>query len=81
LENFAAQWVRVSVAKLGMMPGWKRVGVIVERSVWSVCFWKAWAEVSQGFVHLKMDLSAFQDAVVIFIKPPDSHRLSLCFES
>lgn len=33
LENFAAQWVRVSVAKLGMMPGVKRVGVIIERSV------------------------------------------------
>ena len=33
LENFAAQWVRVSVAKLGMMPGVKRVGVIIERSI------------------------------------------------
>ena len=33
LENFAAQWVRVSVAKLGMMPGVKRVGVVIERSV------------------------------------------------
>ena len=33
LENFAAQWVRVSVAKLGMLPGVKRVGVIIERSV------------------------------------------------
>ncbi|PKO93295.1 MAG: dienelactone hydrolase [Betaproteobacteria bacterium HGW-Betaproteobacteria-10] len=33
LENFAAQWVRVSIAKLGMMPGVKRVGVIIERSV------------------------------------------------
>ena len=33
LENFAAQWVRISVAKLGMMPGVKRVGVIIERSV------------------------------------------------
>ena len=33
LENFAAQWVRVSVAKLGMMPNVKRVGVIIERSV------------------------------------------------
>lgn len=32
LEDFAAQWVRVSVAKLGMMPGVKRVGVIIERS-------------------------------------------------
>ena len=33
LENFAAQWVSVSVAKLGMMPGVKRVGVIIERSL------------------------------------------------
>ncbi|HJW24759.1 MAG TPA: dihydroneopterin aldolase [Rhodocyclaceae bacterium] len=33
LEDFAAQWVRVSVAKLGMMPGVKRVGVIIERSI------------------------------------------------
>ncbi len=33
LENFAAQWVRVSIAKLGMMPGVKRVGVTIERSV------------------------------------------------
>ena len=33
LKNFAAQWVRVSVAKLGMMPGVKRVGVTIERSV------------------------------------------------
>ena len=33
LENFAAQWVRVSIAKLGMMPGVKRVGVIIERSI------------------------------------------------
>lgn len=33
LENFAAQWVQVSVAKLGMMPGVKRVGVVIERSV------------------------------------------------
>ncbi len=32
LEEFAAQWVRVSVAKLGMMPGVKRVGVVIERS-------------------------------------------------
>ena len=32
LEEFAAQWVRVSVAKLGMMPGVRRVGVIIERS-------------------------------------------------
>jgi dihydroneopterin aldolase len=33
LETFAVQWVRVSVAKLGMMPGVKRVGIIIERSV------------------------------------------------
>jgi dihydroneopterin aldolase len=32
LAEFSAQWVRVSVAKLGMMPGVKRVGVIIERS-------------------------------------------------
>ena len=33
LENFAAQWVRVSVAKIGILPGVKRVGVVIERSV------------------------------------------------
>ncbi|MGE5385799.1 MAG: dihydroneopterin aldolase [Betaproteobacteria bacterium] len=33
LEDFAAQWVRVSVAKLGMMPGVRRVGVVIERSI------------------------------------------------
>ncbi len=33
LEDFAAQWVRVSVAKLGMMQGVRRVGVIIERSI------------------------------------------------
>ena len=33
LETFAVHWVRVSVAKLGMMPGVKRVGVIIERSI------------------------------------------------
>jgi dihydroneopterin aldolase len=33
LKNFAAQWVRVSVAKLGMLPGVKRVGVTIERSL------------------------------------------------
>lgn len=32
LEDFSAQWVRVSVAKLGMMRGVKRVGVVIERS-------------------------------------------------
>jgi len=33
LEEFAAQWIRVSVAKLGMLPGVRRVGVIIERSI------------------------------------------------
>ncbi len=33
LESFAVHWVRVSVAKLGMMPGVKRVGVIIERAI------------------------------------------------
>ena len=33
LETFAVHWVKVSVAKLGMMPGVKRVGVIIERSL------------------------------------------------
>jgi dihydroneopterin aldolase len=31
LEDFGATWVRVSIAKLGMMRGVKRVGVIIER--------------------------------------------------
>ena len=31
LEDFGAQWVQVSVAKLGMMRGVKRVGVVIER--------------------------------------------------
>lgn len=31
LEDFGATWVQVSVAKLGMMRGVKRVGVIIER--------------------------------------------------
>ena len=31
LEEFGAIWVRVSIAKLGMMPGVRRVGVIIER--------------------------------------------------
>lgn len=31
LEEFGAVWVRVSIAKLGMMPGVKRVGIVVER--------------------------------------------------
>jgi dihydroneopterin aldolase len=26
-------WVRVSIAKLGMMPGVKRVGVVIERAI------------------------------------------------
>lgn len=33
LEDFTSQWVRVSVAKLGMMPGVRRVGVVIERSI------------------------------------------------
>ena len=32
LEDFAAQWVQVSIAKLGMMRGVRRVGVVIERS-------------------------------------------------
>lgn len=32
LEDFGAQWVRVSVAKLGMMPNVARVGVVIERN-------------------------------------------------
>lgn len=31
LEEFGAPWVRVSIAKLGMMPGVQRVGVVIER--------------------------------------------------
>ena len=31
LEDFGAIWVRVSIAKLGMMPGVRRVGVVIER--------------------------------------------------
>ena len=33
LETFTVHGVRVSVAKLGMMPNVKRVGVIIERSI------------------------------------------------
>ena len=33
LETFAVHWVRVSIAKLGMMPGVKRVGVVIERTL------------------------------------------------
>ena len=33
LREFAVHWVRVSVAKLGMMAGVKRVRVIIERSM------------------------------------------------
>jgi 7,8-dihydroneopterin aldolase/epimerase/oxygenase len=32
LRDFRAQWIRVSIAKLGMMPGVRRVGVIIERT-------------------------------------------------
>ncbi len=31
LEEFGATWVRVSIAKLGMMRGVKRVGIVIER--------------------------------------------------
>jgi dihydroneopterin aldolase len=31
LDDFGAVWVRVSIAKLGMIAGVKRVGVIIER--------------------------------------------------
>ena len=31
LEDFGAQWVQVSVVKLGMMRGVRRVGVVIER--------------------------------------------------
>jgi dihydroneopterin aldolase len=33
LETFAVHWVRISIAKLGMMPGVKRVGVVIERTL------------------------------------------------
>lgn len=33
LTHFASHWVRVSIAKLGMMPGVKRVGVTIERAI------------------------------------------------
>ena len=33
LKTFAVHWVRVSIAKLGMMPGVKRVGVVIERTL------------------------------------------------
>jgi len=32
LDEFGAIWVRVSIAKLGMMQGVRRVGVVIERS-------------------------------------------------
>ena len=32
LTEFGATWVRVSIAKLGMMRGVRRVGVVIERS-------------------------------------------------
>jgi dihydroneopterin aldolase len=31
LREFGAVWVRISIAKLGMMSGVRRVGVIIER--------------------------------------------------
>lgn len=33
LEEFGAAWVRVSIAKLGMMRGVKRVGIVIERGL------------------------------------------------
>jgi len=33
LKEFAVHWVRVSVAKLGTLPGVRRVGVIIERAM------------------------------------------------
>ena len=32
LDEFGARWVRVSIAKLGMMRGVRRVGVVIERN-------------------------------------------------
>jgi dihydroneopterin aldolase len=32
LEDYSASWVRVSVAKVGVMRGVRRVGVVIERS-------------------------------------------------
>lgn len=31
LEEFGAPWVKISIAKMGIMPGVKRVGVTIER--------------------------------------------------
>jgi dihydroneopterin aldolase len=31
IDDFGAVWTRVSVAKLGVMPGVRRVGVVIER--------------------------------------------------
>ena len=31
LDDFGASWVRVSIAKLGMLRGVRRVGVVIER--------------------------------------------------
>lgn len=33
LETFAVHWVRVSIAKLGMLAGVRRVGVVIERTL------------------------------------------------
>lgn len=33
LQTFAVHWVRVSIAKLGMLPGVRRVGVTIERTL------------------------------------------------
>ena len=32
LDEFSAPWVKISIAKLGIMPGVRRVGVQIERS-------------------------------------------------
>lgn len=32
LDDFGAVWVRVSIGKLGIMPGVRRAGVVIERS-------------------------------------------------
>ncbi|MCX7178329.1 MAG: dihydroneopterin aldolase, partial [Proteobacteria bacterium] len=32
LDEFGAPWVKISIAKLGIMPGVRRVGVQIERS-------------------------------------------------
>ena len=31
IEEFGAHWIRVRIAKLGMLPGVSRVGIVIER--------------------------------------------------